>query len=59
MGYIIFVACAVKCEVADTPIKVVITDPGCQVIRVEHLSKPDFRRRGKLIWQNQTRFVLS
>lgn len=27
VGYIIFVACAVKCEVADTPIKVVITDP--------------------------------
>lgn len=57
--YIILVACAVKCEVADTPIKVVITHPGCQVIHVEHLSKPDFRRRGKWTWLNQTRFVLN
>ena len=29
-------ACAGKCEVADTPKKVVIATQACQVIRVEH-----------------------
>jgi len=45
-GYIILIACAGKCEVADTPIKVVITSQVYQVIRVEHCLSQILDERG-------------
>ena len=45
-GYIILIACAGKCEVADTPIKVVIASQVYQVIRVEHCLSQILDERG-------------